>query len=378
MGDVEREQDDEGRGIYSSYHLHRCIPGSCHRQSSSTTGDEMKWIFIHSRRTFHSKSSSAAFHSFRWTAHYFILPGNYFIEYFIASRWSFHALMATYSFIISFPHSDQFIHHFILPDNYFIEYFIASRWSFHSLMVTYSFIISFPHGYQFIHHFILPGNYFIEYFIASGDHFIHSWQPIHSLFHSLMATNSFIISFSLAIISFNISLHHGDHFIASRWSFHCITVIISLHHGDHFIHSWRPIHSLFHSLTANNSFIISFPLAIISFNISLHHGDYFIPSWQPIHSLFHFLTATNSFIISFSLVIISFNTSFPHSNPLIQYFIPSWQHIHSRFHSPWQLFHSMTSPWGNEMITVTQWNIQWNNYQGEWNDEWIGRREGMK
>ena len=71
---------------YSSYHLHRCIPGSGHGQSSSTTGDEMKWIFIHSQRTFHPKSSSTAFHSFWWTAHYFILPGNYSIEYFIASR----------------------------------------------------------------------------------------------------------------------------------------------------------------------------------------------------------------------------------------------------------------------------------------------------
>ena len=220
---------------YSSYHLHRCIHSSCHGQSSSTTGDEMKWIFIHSRRTFHSKSSSTAFHSFRWTAHYFIVHGNYFIEYFIASRWSFHSLMATYSFNISFPHGNQFIHHFILPGNYFIEYFIASWWSFHSLMATYSFIISFSHGNQFIHHFILPDNYFIA-----------SWWS----FHSLMATYSFTISFPHG----NQFIHHfilpGNYFI------------------QYFIPSWQPTHSIFHSLMATYSLRFHSP-------------------WQLFHSIFH-------------------------------------------------------------------------------------------
>ena len=183
----------------------------------------------------------------------------------------------------------------------YIDVFLAvAMGNLHQLLGMKWNEISFIHSEHFIPnlhqlHFIPSDELLIISFslviislnisLHHGNHFIPSWRHIHSLFHFLTATNSFIISFSLVIISLNISLHHGDHFIPS----------------------WRHINSLFHSLMAINSFIISFSLVIISLNISLCHGDYFIRSWWFIHSLFHSLTAINSFIISFSLVIISLN-----------------------------------------------------------------------
>ena len=102
--------------------------------------------------------------------------------------------------IISFPHGDQFIHHFILPGNYFIQYFIPSQKPthsiFHSLMATCSFKVSFslaiisfnisfvstyisratsfPHSNFIIltwFCFILLGIHFTEYFILVGLYF---------------------------------------------------------------------------------------------------------------------------------------------------------------------------------------------------------------
>ena len=62
------------RFIYSSYQIHDVKHGSYREQSSSTTVNEMKWIFIHSRRSFHLNSDSIVFHSFREPLHWSFIP----------------------------------------------------------------------------------------------------------------------------------------------------------------------------------------------------------------------------------------------------------------------------------------------------------------
>ena len=110
------------------------------------------------------------------------------------SAWNwFHSIFHSLMVIISFPHGDVFIHYFIpswppihssFPGNYFIEYFNGSWWSFHSLMATYSFIISSPHGDLFIHISSSLVIISLNISLCHGDHFIPSWWPIHSSFHS--------------------------------------------------------------------------------------------------------------------------------------------------------------------------------------------------
>ena len=105
--------------------------------------------------------------------------------------------------IISFPHGNQFIHHFILPGNYFIQYFIPSRQPahsiFHSLMATYSFKVSFSLA-------IISFNIsFVSTYISIATSFPHGNFIILTWFCSFFPVFiSLNISFLLAYISIGV------------------------------------------------------------------------------------------------------------------------------------------------------------------------------
>ena len=74
--------------------------------------------------------------------------------------------MVAYSFIISFPHGNLFIQGLILPGYYFIQYFICLDLYFNSHFI--------PHGNFIIltwFCFILPSIHFTKYFILVGLYF---------------------------------------------------------------------------------------------------------------------------------------------------------------------------------------------------------------
>ena len=115
----------------SSYHLHHVLHGYYHRTSSSTTTNEMKWIFIHSWQLFHSLSLPILLHSVWRMLHS--------LSHFSCWRlkMSFHSLLVGVSFNVSFRLTPISISTSFPHGNYLMLYLILPWWLFHAILHSF-------------------------------------------------------------------------------------------------------------------------------------------------------------------------------------------------------------------------------------------------